>query len=101
MATHPGSGGAEFKRNRRLVLAGSDICWLCHHPGAWQVDHIRPRKYGGDDSVGNLAPAHGHDDRRGCSGIDYRCYYCSPFGVSCNQSRKAKPVVQAYRSRTW
>lgn len=98
MVRHPGSDSATFRRNRIIVLALSDICWLCLHPGAGQVDHVVPRRAGGGDDVGNLKPAHGHDDRMGTSGIDYRCPTC---GLACNQSRRTKPGPVPYRSRNW
>jgi hypothetical protein len=98
---HPGSDSAEFKRNRRAVLALSDICWLCLHPGAGQVDHVVPRRAGGGDEAANLMPAHGHDDRLGRSGIDYRCFTPPCNGTACNQSRKTKPGPPVYRSRDW
>lgn len=102
LVRHPGSSSAEFNRNRTYVLSVSDVCRFCGHPGAGQVDHVVPRRFGGGDDVGNLAPAHGHDDRRGRSGIDYRCPTC---GLACNQSFRnavTGPTTPAgYRSRDW
>lgn len=97
---HPGSHSAEFYRNRKLVLEASDICYFCKHPDAGQVNHIRPRRDGGTDEIHNLAPSHGHDDRTGRSGIDYRCFYCNP-PVACNQAYRNDPNPQSYRSRNW
>jgi hypothetical protein len=95
---HPGSHSAEFYRNRKLVLDASDICFFCTHPGARQVNHIIPRKLGGTDAISNLTPAHGHDDRTGRSGVDFRCPTC---GVSCNQAYRNDPNPPSYRSRVW
>ena len=43
---------------RHRVLRGSDVCWLCHRPGADEVDHITPRFRGGSDELDNLRPVH-------------------------------------------
>ncbi len=43
---------------RRRVLRGSDICSICHQPGADEVDHITPRYAGGADDISNLRPVH-------------------------------------------
>ena len=98
MARHPGAHGAEFYRNRAAVLASSEICYFCKHPGARQVNHIIQRRHGGSNRISNLAPAHGHDDSRGRSGIDYRCPTC---GDACNQSRRNDESPPSYRSRDW
>lgn len=98
MPRHPGSHSAEFYRNRKLVLDSSDRCYFCHHDGARQVNHIIQRRYGGTDVISNLAPAHGHDDRTGRSGVDYRCRTC---GKACNQSYRNSEDPPSYRSRIW
>lgn len=88
--------GRVYRRNREAVLAASDICVLCGHPGARQTDHGDPLSMGGDrDSVDNLYPAHGGNR----AGLDNPCPTC---GKRCNQvkgngTRKVKPVV----SRNW
>ena len=44
------------------------ICHLCGRPGADTSDHLIPRSRGGDNSLGNLRPAHkGCNSRRGAS----------------------------------
>jgi hypothetical protein len=60
-----------------------------------------PRRHGGTDAVGNLAPAHGQDDRTGASGVDFRCHECG--GVACNQAYRNAATTPAvgYRSRDW
>lgn len=85
------------------MLAASDICWWCSHPGAMQVDHLDHWGAGGSNGVENLAPIHGNDQRK-AGGLDYRCPTC---GKSCNQerggSRRPPQTMQAplYRSREW
>src|SRR5262245_57006563 len=37
----------EYQANRARVLAASDVCWLCGHAGARQVDHVVPLARGG------------------------------------------------------
>ncbi len=43
---------------RRRVLRGSDVCSICHQPGADEVDHIVARYAGGTDEISNLRPVH-------------------------------------------
>lgn len=48
-----------WQRTRAMVLAQSDVCWLCGHPGANSVDHVVPVAVGGAPfDLGNLRPAH-------------------------------------------
>ena len=49
---------ANWFRVRRQVLRQSDVCWLCHQPGADEVDHVIPRFRGGTDAADNLRPVH-------------------------------------------
>lgn len=102
MARHPGANSTEFYRNQAVILALPDeqrVCRFCGHPGARQIDHIVQRRHGGGDDLANLGPAHGHDDRAGRSGIDYRCPTC---GVACNQTyRNQAAPPPSYRSRDW
>jgi 5-methylcytosine-specific restriction endonuclease McrA len=39
-------------------------CHLCRQPGADTADHLQPRSKGGNDSLGNLRPAH-----QGCNSL--------------------------------
>jgi hypothetical protein len=34
--------GSRYRRLRALILAASDICHLCGHPGADSIDHLYP-----------------------------------------------------------
>lgn len=65
---------AEHERNRRIVLAASDACWLCGHAGADQADDVVPKSRGGTSALTNLRPAHGTKP-------------CETCGRRCNQSR--------------
>lgn len=52
------SGRTRQRRNER-ILAGSDVCHICGHPGADAVDHVVPLARGGSDTdLLNLQPAH-------------------------------------------
>ncbi|QFG13053.1 HNH endonuclease [Gordonia phage Schiebs] len=53
-------GGRAAQALTALVLITyGDVCHLCGRPGATTADHLVPRSRGGDDSLGNLRPAHG------------------------------------------
>ena len=54
----PGQYGGEYRRNRRIVLATSDVCWRCGRGGADTADHVVPRALGGSDALENLRPCH-------------------------------------------
>jgi 5-methylcytosine-specific restriction endonuclease McrA len=43
---------------RSRVLRNSDVCCVCHQPGADEVDHVVPRYLGGSDEAENLRPIH-------------------------------------------
>ena len=61
--------GADYQRNRALVLAASDVCWICHTRGADTADHVIPRVAGGTAALDNLRPAHGRcNAKRGSRG---------------------------------
>ena len=69
-----------WRKIRASVLAASDICGLCDHPGSDSVDHVIPRALclmaGRLDLIehpANLRPAHHR-----------RCPVC---GVHCNRLR--------------
>lgn len=98
-----GGGGREYRKNRAILLANDDLCWLCGHRGAMTADHVisdkrwprdaAGRKLPGFDALGNLRAAHGtvSFDRQN------RCAEC---GKLCNQVRNARPI-QTRRSRSW
>lgn len=98
-----GTGNARYRRNRELVLAASDVCALCGHPGAQTADHVIPARLwprGADglplpgmDEPANLQPAHGTL----APGILNRCPVCSKL---CNQVKSAGRVRRPV-SRRW
>lgn len=45
---------AEYRRNRKVVLAGDPCCHWCHAPHATTVDHVVPASRGGSNSLDNL-----------------------------------------------
>ncbi|WP_413788652.1 HNH endonuclease [Micromonospora andamanensis] len=49
---------AEYRRNRRDLLADDDRCWLCGKHGANTADHEIPLSRGGTNHRTNLRPAH-------------------------------------------
>lgn len=49
--------GAEYERNRALILRGDPPCHWCRHRSATTADHVVPYSRGGDDSPSNLRPA--------------------------------------------
>jgi 5-methylcytosine-specific restriction endonuclease McrA len=57
-----------YRRNRKLVLAGSPCCHWCPAP-ATTADHLVPAARGGGNELANLVPA------------------CEP----CNKARRADP----------
>jgi 5-methylcytosine-specific restriction endonuclease McrA len=67
---------AEYKRNRKAVLEGSN--YICHYCGgeANEADHIIPVNHGGTNELSNLLPS------------------CK----KCNSSRQDKVLV---RMRYW
>jgi 5-methylcytosine-specific restriction endonuclease McrA len=73
------TGGAisarPWKRVKTQVLATSDICYLCGHPGAGAVDHVISRKLRPDLALEptNLRPVHGALSR------------CPVCGLACNE----------------
>jgi 5-methylcytosine-specific restriction endonuclease McrA len=55
------------------VLATSDVCYLCGHPGSGAVDHVISRKVAPELALdpGNLRPVHGSLSR--CPGCRRAC----------------------------
>lgn len=85
--------GEAYRKARAAVLELSDVCHLCGHPGARQVDHLIPLSLGGDMSdPHNLAPAHGG----GRPDVDNPCPIC---GKRCNQKR-GNTISQRERIRS-
>lgn len=100
-----GTGNSAYRRNRTIVLAASDVCGICGHPGALTTDHIIPAKswprdvatgkpLPGMDSVGNLRPAHG------TLGPRQPVNYCPVCRRACNQSRGAA-AARRPQTRDW
>ncbi|MFE2323596.1 HNH endonuclease [Streptomyces sp. NPDC059385] len=79
-----------YRKQRARLLAESDVCHLCGHPGADVVDHLTPVSRGGDPlDPDNQAPAHGIN----------RCATC---GRNCNGEKGANAQVNSLRtSRDW
>jgi hypothetical protein len=97
----PSTGGWRYLHNRAVVLARSDVCWICRHPGARTADHLIPwrlwpRDLPGFNDIGNLAPAHGTMGS-GPFKVHNRCPVC---GRLCNQS-KGDRVQGRPQSRRW
>jgi 5-methylcytosine-specific restriction endonuclease McrA len=84
--------GRPWRRTRARVLACSDVCGLCGHPGSTTVDLIIPLSKGGDPlDPANLRPAHGVDG----------CPWCFR---KCNSSRGNRDRLEPEthpRSRPW
>lgn len=72
-------GRPEQRRNKR-ILAASDVCHLCGHPGADAVDHVEPLALGGTDDLSNLRPAH-------------HTVPCPTCGRRCNREKGAKRIA--------
>ena len=82
VAANAGRSTRNWKKLRKQILAESDICVWCGHPGARVVNHNIPR--GMDitqaENPDNLAPIHG-------SGV-YGCPHCPP-----RWSRRARRMM--------
>jgi 5-methylcytosine-specific restriction endonuclease McrA len=93
------SGGAlsarPWRRVRAQVLADSDVCYLCGHPGSGAVDHVISRKLRPDLALdpANLRPVHGSLSR---------CPWCKR---ACNEAKGDRPGMPERRpprqSRPW
>ncbi|MFC9606077.1 HNH endonuclease [Streptomyces niveus] len=81
-----------YRKVRARVLAQSDTCIVCAHPGADACDHIHPHSKGGAETdPDNLAPIHGVKG-------------CPTCGRKCNNEKGDKPlsaVTQLVTSRDW
>lgn len=82
----------QYRKARARVLAESDTCILCGHPGADAVDHLVPVARGGARTdPDNLAPIHGVNG-------------CPTCGRKCNNEKGDRPLAQVTRlatSRDW
>ena len=74
---------AQQRENKR-ILAASDVCHLCGHPGADAVDHVIPLARGGQDAPANKAPAH-------------HTLPCETCGVKCNRVKSDKLIAPVIR----
>jgi 5-methylcytosine-specific restriction endonuclease McrA len=77
------SGRKRQERNRK-ILAASDVCHICGHKGADEVDHVEPLSRGGSEDPSNLRPAHGAKP-------------CETCGATCNRSKGAKDFAPIIR----
>jgi 5-methylcytosine-specific restriction endonuclease McrA len=66
------------------ILATSDTCGICGHPGSDAVDHIIPLARGGPDTPANKQPAHHNTD-------------CPTCGQRCNRVKGDKLVPPTLR----
>ena len=83
-----------YREFREVMLRRlGDVCWICNHPGATDLDHVVPAAVdpGRMLDPSNVRPAHGVDG----------CAFCPPIvtrnGVrrrACNQSRGMDRVRQ-------
>jgi hypothetical protein len=100
-----GTGAYTYRRNRGILLAGSDLCALCGHYGARTADHkitakdwpknpLTGRPLPGFDDLTNLQPAHG---TMGGRQPDNPCPVC---GLLCNQRRGARSGARP-ATRDW
>lgn len=81
-----------YRKARARILAESDVCIMCGHPGSDAADHIVAVARGGaPHDPDNLAPIHGVDG-------------CPTCGRKCNNEKGDKPLSAVTRlatSRDW
>ena len=94
--THGGELHARpWRRVRALVLATSNVCYLCAHPGAGAVDHVISRKQRPDLALEPtyLRPVHGSLSR------------CPVCRRACNEAKGDRATMPELRpprqSRPW
>ncbi len=76
--------GRTRQRRNRQILSVSDVCHICGHTGADEVDHVIALARGGSEDASNLRPAHGQEP-------------CPTCGIKCNRVKGDKafaPVVR-------
>lgn len=89
---HKRMSGASRQRRNRRILAASDVCHICGHPGSDSVDHVKALALAADEAEAsrldndpaNLRPAH-HD------------VPCPTCGHRCNREKAAKawaPIIR-------
>lgn len=89
---HKRMSGAKRQARNRRILAVSDVCHICGHPGSDAVDHVKALSLALDDAEAtrldtdpaNLRPAH-HDVK------------CATCGEQCNRKKAAKawaPIIR-------
>jgi hypothetical protein len=100
-ARPPRANGHRYRMARAAVLAASDTCWWCGHPGAAEADHVVPRSVDREQDVADpagMAPIHG---------TTCPCPVCPPRDGKprcCNQERSnrmIKPDHEVRRSQEW
>lgn len=74
---------AQRAQNQR-ILASSDICHICGHPGSDAIDHVVPLALGGADDRSNKRPAHHKAP-------------CQTCGIKCNRVKADKPYAPVIR----
>lgn len=83
----PGHSSRPWQRVRKQILADSDICWICGHPGADTIDHIVPVSQGGAYfDRANLRPA---------------CSSCNKRKGNGTRRRRRPPPSLMRNSRQW
>lgn len=80
------TGRARQQRNNR-ILATTDTCWICGHPGADAIDHKTALANGGTEHPTNLAPAH-HDTP------------CPTCDTKCNRVKSDRAIAPTIRRST-
>ena len=88
MTTAAAVHGRPWRRLRAKVLALSDVCHVCGHPGSQSVDHLIARAVDPRRTLdpSNVAPAHGVQG-------------CPTCGRRCNQERGTGQPRRAGRPR--
>jgi hypothetical protein len=89
-------GRAAARATRWVLIRDAGICWICHHPGADTLDHIKPRSTHPELTwdPNNWRAAHGKArPEYDCPGQYARGTYPGPRRIASTKPRK--------RGRTW